>query len=165
MAKRGRNPIEITEQDITEILLLNIENGLSAHRISQQLGISYFKVLAVIKDKGGVLRQGGRPSDDGTTIKEQAKALWNSGLHNIDLIAQKLGTPRKTVLWYLNNCYNIKTRAKEIPIDYEAEKIAKRHLRGEYARGEISALAKKFEVSRQFVHQRVDIAKEKLKNG
>jgi hypothetical protein len=80
------------------------------------------------------------------------------------MIAQKLNTNRNNIRWYLNNCYDIKTRAKELPIDYEAEKIAKRHLRGEYARGEISALAKKFAVSRQFAHQRVEIAKQKLKN-
>ena len=52
-----------------------------------------------------------------------------------------------------------------MPIDYDAEKIAKKHLSGEKVRGDISNLARKFEVSRQFAHQRVEIAKEKLKNG
>jgi hypothetical protein len=79
--------------------------------------------------------------------------------------AQKLNTNRNNIRWYLNNCYDIKTRAKELPIDYEAEKIAKRHLKGEKVRGDISNLAKKFEVSRQVAHQRVEFAKEKLKNG
>jgi hypothetical protein len=164
MAKRGRKPIEITEQDILDIMILNSQ-GYMAHRISEIIGKPYYKVLAVIKDNEGISKSGRHKSDDGTSIKEQARDLWQSGLHNVDIIAQKLNTSRKNILWYLNNCYDIKTRAKEIPIDYEAEKIAKRHLRGEYARGEISALAKKFEVSRQFAHQRVEFAKEKLKNG
>ena len=81
------------------------------------------------------------------------------------MIAQKLNTNRNNIRWYLNNNYGIKTRAKELPIDYEAEKIAKKHLNGEKVRGDISNLARKFEVSRQFAHQRVEIAKEKLKNG
>ena len=81
------------------------------------------------------------------------------------MIAQKLNTNRNNIRWYLNNCYDIKIRAKELPIDYEAEKIAKRHLKGEKVRGDITNLAKKFAVSRQFAHQRVDMAKEKLKNG
>lgn len=164
MAKRGRKPIEITAEDIDDIILLNTQ-GYMAHRIADIIGKPYYKVLAVIKHNGGEMRKGRYKSDDGTTTKEQAKALWDSGLHNIDLIAEKLNTTHKTILWYLNNCYGIKTRAKELPIDYEAEKIAKRQIRGDYARGEISALAKKFAVSRQFVHQRVDMAKEKLKNG
>ena len=164
MAKRGRKPIEITEQDISDIMLLN-SKGYMAHRIAEIIGKPYFKVLAVIKDNGGESRQGRSKSTDGTTKKEQAKALCDSGLHNIDMIATKLNTNRNNIRWYLNNCYDIKTRAKELPIDYEAEKIAKKHLSGEKVRGDISNLARKFEVSRQFAHQRVEIAKEKLKNG
>ena len=164
MAKRGRKPIEITEQDISDIMLLN-SKGYMAHRIAEIIGKPYFKVLAVIKDNCGESRQGRSKSTDGTTKKEQAKVLWDSGLHNIDMIAQKLNTNRNNIRWYLNNCYNIKTRAKELPIDYEAEKIAKKHLNGEKVRGDISNLARKFSVSRQFAHQRVDMAKEKLKNG
>jgi hypothetical protein len=164
MAKRGRKPIEITEQDISDIMLLNSQ-GYMAHRIAEIIGKPYFKVLAVIKDNGGESRTGRSKSTDGTTKKEQAKVLWDSGLHNIDMIAQKLNTNRNNIRWYLNNCYDIKTRAKELPIDYEAEKIAKRHLKGEKVRGDISNLAKKFSVSRQFAHQRVEFAKEKLKNG
>ena len=164
MAKRGRKPIEITEQDISDIMLLN-SKGYMAHRIAEIIGKPYFKVLAVIKDNGGESRTGRSKSTDGTTKKEQAKALWDSGLHNVDLIAQKLGSKPKNILWELNNTYGIKTRAKELPIDYEAEKIAKRHLKGEKVRGDISNLAKKFAVSRQFAHQRVEFAKEKLKNG
>ena len=163
MAKRGRKSIEITEQDICDIMLLNSQ-GYMATRISEIIGKPYFKVLAVIKDNGGESRRGRSKSTDGTTKKEQAKALWDSGLHNIDMIAQKLNTNRNNIRWYLNN-YGIKTRAKELPIDYEAEKIAKKHLNGEKVRGDISNLARKFEVSRQFAHQRVEIAKEKLKNG
>lgn len=164
MAKRGRKSIEITEQDICDIMLLNSQ-GYMATRISEIIGKPYFKVLAVIKDNGGESRQGRSKSTDGTTKKEQSKALWDSGLHNIDMIAQKLNTNRNNIRWYLNNNYGIKTRAKELPIDYEAEKIAKKHLSGEKVRGDISNLARKFEVSRQFAHQRVEIAKEKLKNG
>ena len=163
MAKCGRNAIEITEQDISDIMLLNSQ-GYMARRIANIIGKPYYKVLAVIKGNGGVIKQGRYKSDDGTTIKEQARSMWLSGLHNVDLIAKKLNTNRKNVLWYLNNSYNIKTRAKELPIDYEAEKIAKRQLGGDYRRGEISALAKKFSVSRQAAHQRVQLAKEKLKN-
>ena len=135
-----------------------------ATRISEIIGKPYFKVLAVIKGNGGESRRGRSKSTDGTTKKEQAKALWDSGLHNIDMIATKLNTNRNNIRWYLTNSYGIKTRAKELPIDYEAEKIAKRHLRGEKVRGEITDLAKKFAVSRQFAHQRVEIAKQKLKN-
>ena len=117
MAKRGRKPIEITEQDISDIMLLN-SKGYMAHRIAEIIGKPYFKVLAVIKDNGGESRQGRSKSTDGTTKKEQSKALWDSGLHNIDMIAQKLNTNRNNIRWYLNNCYDIKKRAKELPIDY-----------------------------------------------
>lgn len=164
MAKVGRKPIEITEQDISDIMLLNSQ-GYMAHRIADMIDKPYFKVLAVIKANNGVSIRGRQVSDDGTTKKEQTKALWESGLHNVDLIAKKINLNRKYVLYYLNHSYGIKTKPVELPIDYEAEKIAKRHLKGEYARGEISALAKKFAVSRQFAHQRIQIAKEKLKNG
>ena len=162
MAKRGRKAIEITEQDKADILLLNSQ-GYYAPRIADIIGKPYFKVLAVIKANDGISRKGRYKSDDGTTIKEQAKALWDSGLHNIDIIAQKLNTSHRNILWYLNNEYNIKTRATELPIDYEAEKIAKKQIRGEYTRGEITTLAKKFGVTRQAAHQRVEIAKRKLK--
>lgn len=163
MAKRGRKAIEITEQDTADIMLLNSQ-GYSARRIGEIIGKPYFKVLAVIKDNDGETRKGRHKSDDGTTKKEQAKALWDSGLHNVEMIAAKLGSKPKNILWELNNSYGIKTRATELPIDYEAEKIAKRQVKGEKVRGEISALAKKFSVSRQFAHQRVDMAKQKLKN-
>jgi translation initiation factor 2 alpha subunit (eIF-2alpha) len=135
-----------------------------AHRIAEIICKPYYKVLAVIKQKGGVMISGRHKSDDGTSKKEQMSALWRSGLHNVDMIAEKVNTSRKNVLWELNNTYGIKTRPTELAIDYEAEKIAKRQLGGDYARGEISALAKKFAVSRQFAHQRVNLAKEKLKN-
>ena len=161
MDKRGRKAIEITEQDIADIMLLNSQ-GYMAKRIADIVGKPYYAVLAVIKENGGTSRRGRTKSDDGTTKKEQIKALWQSGLHNVDMIAAKVNTNRKNVLWELNNTYNIKTRATEIPIDYEAEKIAKRHLKGEYTRGEISALAKKFGVSRQFAQQRVQKSKKKL---
>ena len=51
MAKRGRKPIEITEQDISDIMLLN-SKGYMAHRIAEIIGKPYFKVLAVIKHFG-----------------------------------------------------------------------------------------------------------------
>ena len=85
-------------------------------------------------------------------------------MNNLDLIAEKLNITRKGVLYILNHNYNIKTRPTELPIDFEAEKIAKRQLEGEMQRGEISALAKKFGVSRQFAHQRVMKAYSKIEN-
>ena len=39
MAKRGRKPIEITEQDISDIMLLN-SKGYMAHRIAEIIGKS-----------------------------------------------------------------------------------------------------------------------------
>ena len=152
----------MSEQDIADIMLLNSQ-GHKAKRIANMLGKSYCKVLAVVRENGGEIRKGRYVSDDGTTKKEQAKVLWESGLRNVDIIAKELNTSRKNILWYLNYCYNIKTRPPELPIDFEAEQIAQRHLQGEYTRGEISALAKKYKVSRQAAHQRINLAKTKLK--
>jgi transcriptional regulator len=162
MAKCGRKTMVMSEQDIADIMLLNSQ-GHKAKRIANMLGKPYYKVLEVIRANGGEIRKGRHVSDDGTTKKEQAKALWESGLHNVDIIAKELNTSRKNILWYLNHCHNIKTRPTELPIDFEAEQIAQRHLRGEYTRGEISALAKKYKVTRQYAHQRINLAKTKLK--
>ena len=72
MAKRGRKPIEITEQDISDIMLLN-SKGYMAHRIAEIIGKPYFKVLAVIKDNGGESRTGRSKSTDGTTKKNKQR--------------------------------------------------------------------------------------------
>ncbi len=154
---------KITEEDISNIIILNNEGHL-APQIAEMVGLPYFKVLKVIKENGGVSRKGRSKSMDGSSNIEQVKALWDSGLHNLDFIAEKLNITRKGVLHILNYNYNIKTRPAELPIDFEAEKLAKRQLEGEMQRGEISALAKKFGVSRQFAHQRVLKAYRKIEN-
>ena len=118
---------ELTEQDISDIMLLNAQGYLSP-RISDILDIPYHIVLRTVKENNGVSRHGKSKSEDGTSIKEQAKALWESGLHNIDVIAERLNSKHRTILVYLNRDYNIKTRPDEMPIDFEAEKIAKKKL-------------------------------------
>lgn len=153
---------ELTEQDISDIMLLNAQGYLSP-RISDILDIPYHIVLRTVKENNGVSRRGKSKADDGTSIKEQAKALWESGLHNIDVIAERLNSKHRTILVYLNCDYNIKTRPDEMPIDFEAEKIAKKMLSGDKCRGEISALARKYNTSRQYAHQRVVKAKQKVK--
>ena len=153
---------DITEQDISNIMLLNAQGYLSP-RISDMLDIPYHIVLRTVKENNGISRHGKSKSEDGTSIKEQAKALWESGLHNIDVIAERLNSKHRTILVYLNCDYNIKTRPDEMPIDFEAEKIAQKMLNGDKCRGEISALARKYNTSRQYAHQRVVKAKQKVK--
>ena len=50
-----------------------------------------------------------------------------------------------------------------MPIDFGAEKIAKKMLSGDKSRGEISAWARKYKTTRQYAHQRVVKAKQKVK--
>lgn len=153
--------IKITEQEKSDIMLLNAQGYLSP-RISDILDIPYHIVLQTVKENNGISRRGKCKSEDGTSKREQAIAMWESGLHNVDVIAERLNSTHRNMIAMLNSC-NIKTRPVELPIDFEAEKIAKKMLNGDKIRGEISALAKKYNVSRQFAQQRVTRAKQKVK--
>lgn len=147
-----------SEQDIYDIMYMNSQ-GLSAREIALRRGERYIAVLAVVKENGGTLRKGLAKSIDGTSKHEQIKALWDSGLHSLDMIADKVSSPRKSVLWVLNNRYGISTR--DNALDEEAQQIAQRQLKGEYTHGEISKLARKHKVTKQAAHQRVQKFKGK----
>lgn len=152
-----------SEQDIYDIMLMNSQ-GLSAREIARRRAEPYINVLDVVKNNGGVLRQGGTKSTDGSSIMEQAKILWNGGMYDINAIANTLNTSPKYILLVLNNYHGILTRKTpdKAELDNEVIEVAKRQLGGEYARGELSAIAKKHGISRQAVHQKVNKATKML---
>jgi hypothetical protein len=154
MSKKGRKPIEITEQDTLDIMLLNSQ-GYMPLRISEITGKPKYKITQIIKNNGGTVKRGRAPSHDNTTIKEQTIELWNNGLTNTKLIAEKLNTSRATVGAALNIC-GIKIRESAIEnIDIDIAEYLKKAQKGENVKGWRSMLAKKYNVSRQAVSIRI----------
>ena len=134
--------MKLSQNQIEDIMLCYYK-GYTVTRTADIVGLSRYYVVNTIKANGGTIRRGRAVSDDGTANKEQIKALWDSGLHNVEMIAHKLNISRYNVRYTLNAYCNIKTRPPKAELCEEIKKAATRRKNGELRRGDITAIAKK----------------------
>lgn len=146
--------MKLTQNQIDEIMLCHYK-GYNVKRICEIMGLSKGYIINTIKANGGTIRKGRPISDDGTANREQIKALWESGLHNVDMIAAKLNIPRYNVRYCLNAYCNIKTRPPKAELCEDIKKAALTRREGSATRGDISAIARKHHISRQAVFLRL----------
>lgn len=146
--------MKLNQSQIDDIIICHYK-GYTVTRIADVVGLSRYYVVNTIKANGGTIRRGRAVSDDGTANKEQIKALWDSGLHNVEMIAHKLNISRYNVRYTLNAYCNIKTRPPKAELCEEIKKAATRRKNNELRRGDITAIAKKYQISRQAVFERL----------
>lgn len=146
--------MKLSQNQIDDIMMCYYK-GYTVTRIADIVGLSFYYVVNTIKANGGTIRRGRAVSDDGTANKEQIKALWDSGLHNVEMIAHKLNISRYNVRYTLNAYCNIKTRPPKAELCEEIKKAATRRKNNELRRGDITAIAKKHHISRQAVFERL----------
>lgn len=146
--------MKLSQNQIDDIMMCYYK-GYTVTRTADIVGLSRYYVVNTIKANGGTIRRGRAVSDDGTANKEQIKALWDSGLHNVEMIAHKLNISRYNVRYTLNAYCNIKTRPPKAELCEEIKKAATRRKNNELRRGDITAIAKKHHISRQAVFERL----------
>lgn len=146
--------MKLSQNQIDDIMMCYYK-GYTVTRTADIVGLSRYYVVNTIKANGGTIRRGRAVSDDGTANKEQIKALWDSGLHNVEMIAHKLNISRYNVRYTLNAHCNIKTRPPKAELCEDIKKAALTRKEGNALRGDISAIARKHHISRQAVFERL----------
>ena len=146
--------MKLKQSQIDDIMICHYK-GYTVARTADIVWLSLYYVVNPIKANGGTIRRGRAVSDDGTANKEQIKALWESGLHNVDMIAHKLNISRYNVRYTLNAYCNIKTRPPKAELCEEIKKAALTRREGKAIWGDISEIARRHHISRQAVFERL----------
>lgn len=139
---------KVSEQTKSDVVIY-ASQGLKIDEICAITNLTRYKVAQIMHENGIQGKRGVKPLAI-TTQKGKAVALWQNGLENPELIAQKIGCTRERVVYYLDIC-GIKTRQKLKPIDIDIINLMEEYKGRELPRGVFSGIAQKHGVSRQAV--------------